>query len=100
MTRRWRDRDTEEWEEAAAFFDVSCWRELAENVALSPTKGSRVVVTGRLEQHSWETERGRRTKVEILAEDIGASLRFATAEVQMAQRHNGAHEPVDETASA
>jgi single-strand DNA-binding protein len=59
------------------------------------------VVTGRLEQHSWETEGGdRRTKVEILADDIGASLRFATAEVQRVQRHNGAHESVDKAAPA
>jgi single-strand DNA-binding protein len=59
------------------------------------------VVTGRLEQHSWETEGGdRRTKVEILADDIGASLRFATAEVQRALRHNGAGVPVDEAAPA
>ncbi len=101
VTRRWQNRDTQEWEEATAFFDISCWRELAENVALSLTKGARVVVTGRLEQHSWETEGGdRRTKVEILADDIGASLRFATAEVQRAQRHNDAHEPVDEVAPA
>jgi single-strand DNA-binding protein len=59
------------------------------------------VVAGRLEQHSWETEAGdRRTKVEILADDIGASLRFATAEVQRAQRHNGDHESLVEAASA
>ena len=101
VTRRWQNRDTQEWEEATAFFDVVCWRELAENVALSLTKGARVVVTGRLEQHSWETEGGdRRTKVEILADDIGASLRFATAEVQRVQRHNGARESADEVAPA
>jgi single-strand DNA-binding protein len=94
VTRRWQNRDTQEWEEAIAFFDVSCWPELAENVALSLSKGARVVVTGRLEQHSWETEAGDRSKVEILTDDIGASLRFAAAEVQRAQRHNGAHEPV------
>ena len=101
VTRRWQNRDTQEWEEATSFFDVSCWRELAENVALSLTKGARVVVTGRLEQHSWESEGGdRRTKVEILADDIGASLRFATTEVQRAQRHNDTHEPVEEVAPA
>ena len=87
VTRRWQNRDTQEWEEATAFFDVSCWRELAENVALSLTKGARVVVTGRLDQHSWETEGGdRRTKVEILADDIGASLRFATTDVHRVHR--------------
>ena len=101
VNRRWKNRTTDEWEESTSFFDVVIWRGMAENVALSLTKGARVVVTGRLEQHSWETEAGdRRTKVEILADDIGASLRFATAEVQRAQRHNGAHEPVDEATPA
>jgi single-strand DNA-binding protein len=100
VTRRWQNRDTQEWEEATPFFDVSCWRELAENVVLSLTKGARVVVTGHLEQHSWETEAGdRRTKVDILADDIGASLCFATAEVQRAQHQDGAREPADEVAS-
>ncbi len=65
-----------------------CWRELAENVALSMTKGMRVVVTGRLEQRSWENEDGdRRFKVEIVAEEIGPSLRFATADVLKVERH-------------
>ena len=58
VTRRWQNRDTQEWEEATAFFDVSCWRELAENVALSLTKGARVVVTGRLEQPAGRPKRG------------------------------------------
>ncbi len=58
-----------------------CWRELAENVALTLTKGARVVVTGRLDQRSWETDDHTfRSKVEIVAEDIGASLRFATVD--------------------
>ncbi|MGA8372177.1 MAG: single-stranded DNA-binding protein, partial [Acidimicrobiales bacterium] len=77
-----------EWEESTSFFDVVCWRELAENVALSLTKGMRVVVIGRLEQRSWENDEGeRRFKVEIVAEEIGPSLRFATADVQKVERH-------------
>jgi single-strand DNA-binding protein len=64
-----------------------CWRDLAENVALSLSKGMRVVVTGRLEQRSWETEEGEhRSKVEITADEIGPSLRFATADVQRTER--------------
>jgi single-strand DNA-binding protein len=60
---------------------------LAENVALSLTKGMRVVVTGRLEQRSWETEDGdRRFKVEIVADEVGASLRFATVDVHRIER--------------
>ena len=94
VNRRWQDKDTREWEEATSFFDVVCWRDLAENAALSLAKGMRVMVTGRLEQRSWETEDGeRRSKVEIVAEEIGPSLRFATADVQRAERRG----PVAET---
>ena len=72
VNRRWQDRTTQEWQEAVSFFDVICWRDLAENVALSLSKGMRVVVTGRLEQRSWETEEGEhRSKVEITADEIG-----------------------------
>ena len=56
VNRRWQNRETKEWEESTSFLDVICWRDLAENVALSLTKGARIVVTGRLEQRSWETE--------------------------------------------
>ena len=88
VNRRWQNRDSKEWEESTSFFDVVCWRELAENTALSLTKGARVVVTGRLEQRSWETEEGdRRFKVEIVADEVGASLRFATADVHKVERH-------------
>ena len=96
VNRRWQNRDTKEWEESTSFFDIVCWRELAENVALSLTKGARVVVSGRLEQRSWETDDGeRRAKVEIVADDIGASLRFATAEIQKVERHSAAEELAD-----
>ncbi|HWD52365.1 MAG TPA: single-stranded DNA-binding protein [Acidimicrobiales bacterium] len=88
VNRRWQNRESKEWEESTSFFDVVCWRELAENTALSLTKGTRVVVTGRLEQRSWETEEGdRRFKVEIVADEVGASLRFATADVHKVERH-------------
>jgi single-strand DNA-binding protein len=91
VNRRWQDRATQEWQESVSFFDVVCWRELAENVALSLAKGMRVVVTGRLEQRSWETDEGEhRTKVEITADEIGPSLRFATADVQRTERSNAA----------
>ena len=70
-----------------SFLDVVCWRDLAENVALSLTKGSRVLVSGRLEQRSWETDGGeRRSKVEIVADDVAASLRFATTDVHRVHR--------------
>ena len=85
--RRWLNRTSNEWEESTSFFDVVTWRDLAENVALSLTKGMRVVVTGRLEQRSWETVEGdRRFKVEIVADEVGASLRFATVDVHRTER--------------
>ena len=95
VTRRWQDRTTAEWQEATSFFDVVCWRDLAENVALSLTKGMRVVVSGRLEQRSWETEDGEhRSKVEIVANEIGPSLRYATADVHRTERRQGADESI------
>ena len=93
VNRRWQDRETHEWEEATSFFDVICWRDLAENVAMSLMKGMRVMVTGRLEQRTWETETGeRRSRVEIVAEEVGASRRFATAEVRRTERTRQAPE--------
>ena len=66
---------------------VVTWAQLAENVSSSLTKGMRVLVTGRLEQRSWETEQGdKRSVVEIVADEIGPSLRFATAEVHRVER--------------
>ncbi|MGH9007598.1 MAG: single-stranded DNA-binding protein [Acidimicrobiales bacterium] len=94
VNRRWQDRVTKSWEESTSFFDVVCWRELAEHAALSLVKGSRVVVTGRLEHRTWETEEGEhRSKVEVVADDLGPSLRFATAEVQRTERRAASDEP-------
>lgn len=68
--------------EEVSYFDVTCWGTLAENVAASLTKGTRVVVSGELEQRSWETPQGeRRSKVEIKADDVSPSLRWASVEV-------------------
>jgi single-strand DNA-binding protein len=105
VNRRWQPKGSEEWEEATSFFDVVCWRDLAENVALSLVKGSRVIVTGRLDQHVWETELGeRRSRVEITAEEVGPSLRFATAEVTRSSRRSadtdGAGESSDRAGAA
>jgi len=96
VNRRWENRETKEWEESTSFFDVVCWRELAENAALSLSKGMRVMVIGRLEQRSWETDDGeRRSKVEIVADEIGPSLRFATADVQRTERRAASSLPAD-----
>jgi single-strand DNA-binding protein len=90
VNRRWQNRQTNEWEERVSFFNVVCWREMAENVAESIGKGSRVVVTGRLEQRSWETENGeKRSVVEIVADEVGPSLRWATAAITRNERRGG-----------
>jgi single-strand DNA-binding protein len=87
VNRRWQNRQTQEWEEATSFFDVVCWREMAENAAESLSRGSRVLVTGRLEQRSWETADGdKRSKIEVVADEIGPSLRWATAQVTKNER--------------
>src|SRR5205807_10523031 len=63
------------------------WREMAENASESLTKGARVVVTGRLEQRSWESQEGeKRSKIEVIADEIGPSLRWATAKVEKNER--------------
>lgn len=70
-------------EEEVSFFNVSCFRQLAENVAESLTKGSRVVVYGMLQQRSWDTPEGdRRSTVEIIADDVAPSLKWASAEIR------------------
>jgi single-strand DNA-binding protein len=90
VNRRWMNRQTNEWEERTSFFNVVCWREMAENVSESLGKGARVVVTGRLEQRSWETENGdKRSVVEIAADEIGPSLRWATATITKNERRGG-----------
>ncbi|HEX2039124.1 MAG TPA: single-stranded DNA-binding protein, partial [Acidimicrobiales bacterium] len=87
VNRRWQNRQSGEWEEAVSFFDVVCWREMAENVSESLGRGSRVIVTGRLEQRSWETQEGeKRSKIEVVADEVGPSLRWATATVTKNER--------------
>jgi single-strand DNA-binding protein len=93
VSRRWQNRQTNEWEERTSFFNVICWGDMAENVSDSVAKGTRVVVNGRLEQRSWETEQGeKRSVVEIIADEVGPSLRWATAEVKRSERRGGGSE--------
>jgi len=76
-----------EWVEEVSFFNVTAWGSLGENAAASLTKGARVIVTGRLQQRSYETQQGeKRSVVEIVADEIGPSLRWATAQVERTQR--------------
>ncbi|MGX5656761.1 single-stranded DNA-binding protein, partial [Geodermatophilus nigrescens] len=87
-TPRTLDRQTQEWKDGESLFlRCSVWREAAENVAESLTRGSRVVVQGRLKQRSFETKEGeKRTVVELDVDEIGASLRYATATVARVSR--------------
>jgi single-strand DNA-binding protein len=89
VNRRWQNRQTQEWEEAVSFFDVTAWAQLGENVSESLTKGTRVVVTGRLDQRSWETQDGdKRSKIEIVADEVAPSLRWASAQVVRNERRS------------
>ena len=89
VNRRWRGQDGE-WQEATSFFTGTVWREQAESVGESLQKGARVIVSGRLEQRSWETEQGeKRSVVEIQIDEIGPSLRWATATVNKTTRSGG-----------
>jgi single-strand DNA-binding protein len=90
-TPRIYDRQSGEWKDGEALFlRCNIWREAAENVAESLTRGSRVIVTGRLKQRSFETREGeKRTVVEVEVDEIGPSLRYATAKVNKASRSGG-----------
>jgi single-strand DNA-binding protein len=87
-TPRHFDRQANEWkDDDALFLRASVWRDFAENVAGSLTKGMRVIATGRLKQRSYEDREGnKRTAIELEVDEIGPSLRYATAAVQRIQR--------------
>jgi len=86
------DKNSGEWKDGSPLFlRCTLWRQPAENVAESLTRGSRVIVTGRLQQRSFETREGeKRTVIELAVDEIGPSLRYATAKVNKAARQNGA----------
>lgn len=93
VNRRWQNQQTQEWEEKVSFFDVTAWKQLAENIAETCSKGTRVIVVGRLEQRSWETDSGeKRNKVEIVADCVGPDLSWATAIVVRNERTEPARE--------
>ncbi|WP_067695230.1 single-stranded DNA-binding protein [Nocardia jejuensis] len=85
------DRNTNEWKDGEALFlRCNIWREAAENVAESLTRGSRVIVSGRLKQRSYETREGeKRTVVELEVEEVGPSLKYATAKINKTTRGGG-----------
>jgi single-strand DNA-binding protein len=90
VNRRWQNRQTNEFEEQVSFFNVTAWAQLAENVGECLSKGTRVIVTGRLEQRSWETPDGeKKSSVDIVADEIAPSLRWATAKIERNERKSG-----------
>ena len=90
VNRRWMNKQTNEWEERTSFFNVIVWGEMADHCSESLQKGNRVIVSGRLEQRSWDTEQGeKKSIVEIVADEIAPSLRYATAEVKRTERREG-----------
>lgn len=92
VNRRWKKGD--DWEEEVHFFDVTAWRDLAEHIAESVVKGTRVVVVGRLQQRRWETDSGEsRSKVEVVAVEVAPSLRWATAVVSRVGRDDASGAP-------
>jgi single-strand DNA-binding protein len=79
----WRDGDT-------SFFRITAWRQLAEHIGDSLSKGDRVIVTGQLRMRAWETPEGdKRSVVEVTAEEAGPSLRWATAKPERASKTSG-----------
>ena len=91
-TPRYMDRQTNEWKDGETLFmRCSVWREAAENVAESLTRGARVIVSGRLKSRSWDDkETGqKRTTMELDVDEVGPSLRYATAKVNKTQRGGG-----------
>ena len=94
-TPRYLDKATNEWKDGESLFlQCNIWRQAAENVAESLTKGMRVILTGRLKQRSYETKEGeKRTVFEVEVDEVGPSLRNATAKVTRTQRAGGASAP-------
>ncbi|MEU5953530.1 single-stranded DNA-binding protein [Streptomyces sp. NPDC047525] len=94
-TPRTYDKTTNQWRDGTAMFlRCTAWRDLAEHVGDSLAKGTRVIVTGRLRQHNWQTPEGEnRSMLGLEVDEIGPSLRFATAKVTRAQRNGATTHP-------
>ena len=81
-----------EWQEQTSFFNFTAWRELAENIASTMSKGMRVVATGRMEQKDWTDKDGnKRTSYDLVLDEIGPSLRWATAVVTKVDKNGSSH---------
>jgi single-strand DNA-binding protein len=105
VNRRFKNNEGQWEDKLDGFFRCNCWRDMAENVAESFTKGTRVVVVGRLQQRSWDDQEGnRRSAFEVQVDEVGPSLRWASASIQKSQRSAGTSggdwAPAPEPASA
>ena len=79
-----------QWEEQTSYFNFTAWREMAENIAATFAKGMRVVATGRMEQKDWVDKEGnKRTTYDFVLDEIGPSVRWATAQVTKTEKNNG-----------
>jgi single-strand DNA-binding protein len=91
VSRRWQNQKTHEWEEKTSYVDVVHYGKSAENVAQSVRKGYRVMVTGRVESRTWDTNEGtKRTVIEVIADEVAVSLKFVTAVISRADRPDAA----------
>ena len=91
VNRRWKNNDGQWEDKLDGFFRCNVWADQAENAAESLQKGTRVLVTGRLQQRSWEDNDGnKRSAFEIQVDEVGPSLKWSTAQVQKSQRSGGA----------
>jgi single-strand DNA-binding protein len=88
------DKQSKEYRDGETLFvRVSVWKELAENVAESLSKGQRVIVAGKLKSRSWEKDGQKRTSIELEAEEVGPSLKFSVAKTERAAREKAKPEP-------
>lgn len=94
VNRKWKDGN-DEWQEKTTFIDVTCWQQLAENVAESIQKGDRVVCIGRLDMQTWDDkDSGKpRSKIELIADEVSHSLRWATSSATKNPRAESGREP-------
>jgi single-strand DNA-binding protein len=92
VSKRIRDPQTNEWKDGdTSFFRINVWRQLAENVAETLTRGTRVIVSGTLKMRQWETQEGeKRSVIEVEATEVGPSLKFATAKIERTSGKGGA----------
>lgn len=90
VDKRWQNKQSQEWETKTSFFNVSAWDHLAEHVAESMKKGYRVIVTGIMEQRTWETDSGeKRNTFDLTADGVGPDLRFVTCTLKQSERASG-----------